>query len=54
LYRGFVSLAETLPAHCRDQRTCFLRRLLLAWSACYTAVTPVMIFTIWERLSRLQ
>ena len=51
LYRGFVGLADTLPNECRGQRTCFLRRLVVAWSACYTAVTPALIFTLWKQLS---
>lgn len=50
LYVGFAKLADTLPAHCRDRRQCFLRRLVLAWSACYTAITPVMIYTLWQSL----
>jgi hypothetical protein len=53
LYRGFLQLADTLPDGCRGRRACFLRRLVLAWAACYTAVTPVMIFTLWQRLSPL-
>jgi hypothetical protein len=52
LYIGFMGLADTLPEDRRCRRTCFLRRLLVAWSACYTAVTPVMIFTLWEYLGR--
>lgn len=50
LYRGFVALASTMPIDCRDQRSRFLRRLVFAWSACFTAVTPLMIFTLWEYL----
>ncbi len=50
LYRGFMGLTETLPAGCRGRRACFLRRLVLAWSACYTAVTPVLVHTLWQRL----
>jgi hypothetical protein len=52
LYIGFLGLADTLPEERRCRRTCFLRRLLTAWSGCYTAVTPVMIFTLWEYLGR--
>ena len=52
LYIGFVGLVDTLPTDRRCQRECFLRRLLFAWSACFTAVTPVMIFTLWEYMSR--
>lgn len=47
LYFGFVRLADTLPAERRCGRECFLRRLVLSWAACYTAVTPVMIHTLW-------
>jgi hypothetical protein len=50
LYVGFAKLADTLPAHFREKRECFLRRLVLAWSACYTAITPVMIYTLWQSL----
>ncbi len=53
LYRGFSGLADTLPAEVSERRGCFLRRLVVSWSACYTAVGPVMIFTVWESLSRV-
>ncbi len=52
LYAGFTSLADALPAECRYGRACFLRRLVVSWSVCYTAVTPVMIYTLWEYFSR--
>ena len=52
LYIGFIGLADTMPEDRRCRRECFLRRLLFAWSACFTAVTPVMIFTLWEYMSR--
>jgi hypothetical protein len=52
LYTGFTALARHLPAACRGRRACLLRRLIVSWSACYTAVTPVMIFTLWEYFSR--
>ncbi len=48
IYQGFMSLADTLPAERRCRRTCFLRRLTLACAACYSAVTPVMIYTLWD------
>ena len=51
LYVGFVGLADTLPPERRCQRECFLRRLVLAWSACYTVVTPVVIYSLWNYLS---
>lgn len=46
--RGFMQLADTLPPERRCRRGCFLRRLTLACSACYTAVTPVMIYKLWD------
>jgi len=48
IYHGVMGLADTLPACNRFDRTCFLRRLTLGWSACYTAVAPVMIYRLWE------
>ena len=50
LYRGLSGLADTMPAACRGDRACFLRRLVLSWAACYSAVSPVLIFTLWQRL----
>jgi hypothetical protein len=47
LYRGFSGLTDTMAANRRCERECFLRRLVLSWAACYTAVTPVMIYTLW-------
>ena len=52
LYGGFSALADVLPPARRFRRTCFLRRLVVSWSVCYTAVTPVMIYTLWEYFSR--
>jgi hypothetical protein len=52
LYEGFVGLADTIPAACRTDRTCFLRRLILAWCGCYTLVTPLMIYTLWNFCAR--
>jgi hypothetical protein len=46
IYVGFLSLADTLPPERRCRRTCFLRRLTVAWAAVYTAVTPVMIWSL--------
>jgi hypothetical protein len=48
IYRGFMQLVDTLPPERRCRRSCFLRRLTVACSACYTAVTPVMIYKVWE------
>ncbi len=50
LYRGFLQLCSAAPGGPSQKRLCFLRRLVLAWSACYTAVAPVMIYSIWEAL----
>ena len=52
LYGGFSALADVLPPARRYRRTCFLRRLVVSWSVCYTAVTPAMIYTLWEYFSR--
>jgi hypothetical protein len=52
LYTGFTGLADVLPAERLCRRACFLRRLVVSWSFCYTAVTPVMIYTLWEYFSR--
>ena len=52
LYVGFTALAANMPPECRTGRACLLRRLVVSWSVCYTAVTPVMIFTLWEYFSR--
>lgn len=51
LFQGFMRLADTLPGGCDGKRTCFLRRMTLAWSACYTAVTPLMIYSLWIHLT---
>ena len=52
LYQGFAPLCDTIPAARAKRRECFLRRLVLSWSACYSAVMPVMIHSLWEVLSR--
>jgi hypothetical protein len=52
IYRGFLGLADTLPEARRCRRTCFLRRLTVAWAACYTVVTPVMIYTLWDYFAK--
>jgi hypothetical protein len=51
IYEGVMALTDTLPPERRCARGCFLRRLVLAWAACYTAVTPVMIYKLWEYFS---
>lgn len=51
LYAGFVGLADTLPRERQVRRSVFLRRLTLAWSACYTVVTPLMIYWLWTHFA---
>jgi hypothetical protein len=51
LFLGFADLADTVPVCLKFERACFLRRLTVAWAACYTAVTPLMIIWLWTRLS---
>ena len=52
LYHSFAQLCDTLPPERRFHRACFLRRLVVSWAVCYTTVSPVMIYTLWERLAR--
>ena len=51
LYRSLAGFNDTLAPDCRYRRTCFLRRLVFSWAACYTAITPVMIHTLWLALT---
>ena len=51
LYVGFSGLCDTMPAEHRHKRACFLRRLVVSWGACYTAISPVMIYTLWQHLA---
>src|SRR5262249_52952889 len=51
IYRGVMGMAETLPPERRCRRECFLRRLTLSWAAVYTAVSPVLIYRLWEFLA---
>jgi hypothetical protein len=53
LYQGLAGFADTLPAARRSRRECFLRRLVISWGACYTAVTPLMIHSLWVMLVNL-
>lgn len=53
IYRGVMGMASTLPQKERCARECFLRRLTLGWAACYTAVSPVLIYRVWDYLSGL-
>lgn len=50
LYEGFMKLGDTICAERREGRTCLLRRLLLAWCVCYTAVTPLTVYVLWIHL----
>ncbi len=47
IYIGFLGLSDTLPPQRRCQRERWLRRMTAACSICYTAVCPVMIYTLW-------
>jgi len=51
LHQGVRTMAATLPEERRCRRECFLRRLTLSWAACYTAVSPVLIYRLWELLA---
>jgi hypothetical protein len=51
LYIGFTRLCDTMRPDRREARACFLRRLTLAWAACYSVVTPVMIHALWRHFS---
>jgi hypothetical protein len=51
IYRGVTGMAQTLPEGCRADRACFLRRLTVSWALCYTAVSPVMIYRLWESVA---
>ena len=53
LYQGLAGFADTLPPARRNRRECFLRRLVVSWAACYTAVSPVMIHSLWVTLASL-
>jgi hypothetical protein len=50
LFIGFTELCGTMPIEFQAQRACFLRRLILSWCACYMAVAPLMIHTVWQNL----
>jgi hypothetical protein len=48
LYDGFLELRDTICHERRESRACLLRRLLLAWCSLYTAVTPLMVYVLWN------
>jgi hypothetical protein len=52
LYYGFAQMCDTMPPDRAANRVCFLRRLVLSWSACYSAIMPVMIYSLWAVFSR--
>lgn len=51
LYDGFLELRDTICVERREARACLLRRLLIAWCGCYTAVTPLMVYVLWNFLA---
>jgi hypothetical protein len=51
IYRGVTLMADTLPPERRCRRECFLRRLTVSWAACFTAVSPVLIYRLWQLFS---
>lgn len=53
LYQGFVAMADTMCESKRNRRECFLRRLIFAWCGCFTFVTPVVIYSLWDWLGNL-
>lgn len=53
LYEGLAGFADTLPPARQCERGCFLRRLVFSWAACYTAITPVMIHSLWVLFARI-
>jgi hypothetical protein len=53
LYQGFSQLPNGCQRPQAEARRCFLRRLVLSWSACYAAVMPVMVYSLWEAFARL-
>lgn len=50
LYRGLSMLTDTMDQERRPYRECFLQRLVLSWCTVYSAVSPILIFTLWQRL----
>jgi hypothetical protein len=51
IYRGFIGLSDTMPMERRFARVWLLRWLTFACSVCYTAVCPVMIYTLWKHFA---
>jgi hypothetical protein len=51
IYHGVTLMADTLPPERRCRREYFLRQLTVSWAVCYTAVSPVLIYRLWQILS---
>jgi hypothetical protein len=50
LYRGLSAMTDTMTPEQQSHRQCFLQRLVVSWCAVYSAVSPVLIFTLWQHL----
>jgi hypothetical protein len=50
LNAGLAGLADTMAPARRAQRECLLQRMILAWVTCFTFVTPVVIYCLWNLL----
>jgi hypothetical protein len=48
IYLGMMDQSSVLPPEWLSQRRCFLQRLVLAWTAVYASVVPLMVFRLWE------
>lgn len=53
LYRGFIATARSAESPSRRRGTLLLERMILAWSGCYTFITPLVIYSLWEHLGRV-
>ena len=53
MYQGIMDLGGALPAEWQCRRRCFFRRLIIAWTAVYSAVLPVMIYRLWQVFAEL-
>jgi hypothetical protein len=51
IFQGIAVMADTLPPERRCRRECFLRRLTFSWAVCYTLVSPVLIYRLWQFIS---
>lgn len=48
IFLGVKDMASVLSRQWHCQRWCFLRRMVLAWTAVYATVVPVMIYRLWD------